>query len=51
MVVYLLSMMLVAACGVAAARPILRRAGRDVAVVTAGGVARIALGGPGQITL
>jgi HD-like signal output (HDOD) protein len=51
MVVYLLSMMLVAACGVAAVRPILRRAGRDVAVVTAGGVARIALGGPGQITL
>jgi HDOD domain len=51
MVVYLLSIMLVAACGVAAARPILRRAGRDVAVVTAGGVARIALGGPGQITL
>jgi HD-like signal output (HDOD) protein len=47
----LLSMMLVAACGVAAVRPILRRAGRDVAVVTAGGVARIALGGPGQITL
>jgi len=51
MVVYLLSVMLVAACGVAAARPILRRAGRDVAVVTAGGVARIALSGPGQITL
>src|ERR1700733_7282674 len=51
MVVYLLSMMLVAACGVAAVRPILRRAGRDVAVVTAGGVARIAVGGPGQITL
>ena len=51
MVVYLLSMMLLAACGVAAVRPVLRRAGRDVAVVTAGGVARIAVGGPGQITL
>jgi HD-like signal output (HDOD) protein len=50
MVVYLLSIMLVAACGLAA-RPVLRRAGRDVAVVTAGGVARIAVGGPGQITL
>jgi HD-like signal output (HDOD) protein len=51
MVMYLLSMMLLAACGVAAVRPVLRRAGRDVAVVTAGGVARIAVGGPGQITL
>ena len=52
MVVYLLSMMLVAACGLAAARPVLRRAGRfvDVAVVTTSGAARVAAG-PGEITL
>jgi HD-like signal output (HDOD) protein len=51
MVVYLLSMMLVAACGLAA-RPMLRRAGRfvDVAVVTTGGAARVAAG-HGEITL
>ena len=53
MVVYLLSALLVTACGLAA-RPVFRWAGRfDVAVVTGGGGARVAgLGvGAGEITL
>src|SRR5580704_2951286 len=51
MVVYLLSALLVTACGLAA-RPVFRWAGGfDVAVATPAGVAGLAGPGPGQITL
>ncbi len=51
MVVYLLSALLVTVCGLAA-RPVFRWAGRiDVAVMTGGAAARVAVAGPGQITL